>query len=44
MAAIKKNREEPGGIEQLVVGTESKQILILDPAASSVLKKAKASF
>src|SRR5690242_14442725 len=39
MAVLKKNREEDTAIGNLIIGTESSQILIFEPSASSIFKK-----
>ena len=39
MTTLKKSRDDATGISCLVVGTETGQIIILDPTANSVLKK-----
>lgn len=39
MTTIKKSRDEPTAVSCLVLGTESGQIMILDPSANSILKK-----
>jgi len=41
METVKKNMEEPDAVSCLVIGTESCQVLILDPSGTSVAHKVK---
>eukprot|EP00164_Ancoracysta_twista_P002068 GFYU01002724.1.p1 GENE.GFYU01002724.1~~GFYU01002724.1.p1 ORF type:complete len:595 (-),score=154.58 GFYU01002724.1:156-1940(-) len=41
MEVINKNMDEPRAVTQLVMGTESKHVMILNPGGSSILTKVK---
>jgi len=39
MTVLRKDKDEPGAIGCLIIGTETGRILILDPSGSSIMKK-----
>jgi hypothetical protein len=41
MTVLKKSREEDTAIGGLVIGTESSNIMLLEPSASAIHKKVK---
>ncbi len=36
---LQKDSDDPRGVSSVVVGTENREILILDPSGTSILKK-----